>query len=97
MNISTNSRVPRSAGYPYQQFNPKVKLNMPVKMQQQVKRNMADHAQNNFNPVEPKDILSKKEMITLQALFSSSMNTKAFYGHTQVKNIQSGFLLDVKG
>jgi len=97
MNISTNTRVLRSADHSYRQFNPKVKLNMPVKMQRQVKQNMAAHIQNNRQPVEPKDILSDKEMSALQALFSRSMDTKVFYGHTKVKNIQAGFLLDVKG
>ncbi len=48
-------------------------------------------------PIQPADILSPKEMATLRALFEDQFSPSVFYGRNQVKNIHSGFLLDVRG
>ena len=48
-------------------------------------------------PLRPQDILTAKEIATLRALFDDQFNSASFYGNNRVRNIQSGFLLDIRG
>ncbi len=83
-------------GKAYQQFRPKINLNPTEKeiaSPQQVQAATRLH-----KPVlQPSDILSIREKDTLQALFSTQTETRSFYGHARVQNVQAGYLLDIKG
>lgn len=45
----------------------------------------------------PSDILTQRELATLHALFNSTGQDLKVYGGSKIQNIQSGYLLDVKG
>jgi len=97
MNISSTNYGIKGAAQLYQQFNPKVKLNIPEKVQQQITENAALKSRNNMQGLTAQDILSSREIDTLKALFNSETKSASMYGHKQVRSIQAGFLLDLKG
>lgn len=97
MNISTNNYRIRGAEQSYHQFNPQVKLNIPGEVKQKAVNEITQHSKPVQQVLEPQDILSSRELETLQALFDRQAKSFDFYGNNRVKNVQSGFLLDVKG
>ena len=97
MNISSTNYGIKGAAQLYQQFNPKVKLNIPEKVQQQITANAALKPRDNMHGLTAQDILSSREIDTLQALFNSETKSASMYGHKQARSIQAGFLLDLKG
>jgi len=96
MNISTNSHLVHPAENPYHQFRPLAGLNPSKNTNNTVVKN-AGATHTGIKAVVPTDILSVREKETLQALFQSDSRENTFYGATKVGNIQSGFLLDIKG
>lgn len=96
MNISNNPYRIHGTEQAYHQFNPRVKLNNSSAKQQNINK-PALSAQAPKQIINPRDILSSRELDTLQALFDKQAKSMEFYGHSRVKNVQSGFLLDVKG
>jgi hypothetical protein len=97
MNISSNGYGIKGAESLYKQFNPKVKLNIPEKVQQKITAGTSVKPRVNKEPLNASDILSSKEIDTLQALFNSQTKSSMMYGHKQARSIQAGFLLDLKG
>jgi len=97
MNISGANYGIKGAEQLYKQFNPKVKLNIPDKVQQQITAEAAAKPRSSRQALTAQDILSSREIDTLKALFNSEIKTASMYGHKQTKSIQAGFLLDLKG
>ncbi|MCK5347436.1 MAG: hypothetical protein KAR20_28695 [Candidatus Heimdallarchaeota archaeon] len=97
MNISSNNYGIKGSERLYQQFNPRVKLNIPEKVQQKITENAAMQPRINNQSLTAQDILSSREIDTLQALFNSQTKSSLMYGHKQTRSIQAGFLLDLKG
>ena len=96
MNISNNPHLIHPAENPYRQFQPLSGLKPSAKtIHSSVKASGA--ANSGIKAAQPMDILSVREKETLHALFSGKSKEHSFYGTTRVKNIQSGFLLDIKG
>lgn len=96
MNISNNPRAVTGAENSYQKFLPQIGLN-PAQKTNPAQQRMNDTS-TNINKIDlPRDILSARELETLQALFNGMSDQQTFYGGIKVNNIQSGFLLDIKG
>ena len=92
MKVGTQSWGIRQLQQSYQQIKPqKVNEHPPA-----AKREVNTAAQRK-DIVRPRDILTAKEIATLQALFDNSANRTTFYGKSRVANINSGYLLDIKG
>lgn len=96
MTISGNNWLINGAEKSYSNFRPQIDLNPGAKTGS-AQNKLNSFSQQTLKPTQPKDILSGRELETLQALFSGFKAEKAFYGSAKVKNIQSGFLLDIKG
>jgi len=97
MNISTSHYRIQGADPSRRQFNPRVKLNAPGQVMQNALNVPGKSKKAAQQVLTPRDILSSREIETLQALFSKQPATHEFYGNNRLKNVQSGFLLDVKG
>ena len=96
MNISNNPHAVTGAEKTYQQFLPQIGLN-PAQKTNTVSQRMND-ASNGILKVDlPREILSARELETLQALFAGMSDRQTYYGGIKVNHIQSGFLLDIKG
>lgn len=95
MNISGNSTLIHPAESPFKQFQPLNGLRPSATGNPAIAK--SDTVTLNLNEAAPGDILSAREKETLQALFNGSARERTFYGATKVGNIQSGFLLDIKG
>jgi len=96
MNISGNNWLVNGAEKSYQNFRPQIDFN-PGSKTGSTTSNAKNATQSAFKISEPKDILSGRELETLQALFSGVKVEKSFYGSAKVKSVQAGFLLDIKG
>jgi len=96
MNISNNPRAVTGAEKSYQQFLPQIGLN-PAQKTNPAEQRMSDISNSMQKIDSPGDILSSRELETLQALFNGMSDQQTFYGGIKVNNIQSGFLLDIKG
>ena len=96
MNISNNSWLINGAENSYHKFRPQIELDPTQKLPEE-NISISGKQQQLNQPEFPADILSVREKNTLQALFNDVSTEKSFYGAARVKNIQSGFLLDIKG
>ncbi len=96
MNISANPRLIQAAENTYHQLRPRIDLN-PDKQLGLAAPAAVSSSHAGSSAALPEDILSMREKETLQALFSSKAQEQTFYGSAKVQNIQSGFLLDIKG
>lgn len=96
MTISGNNWLISGAEKSYHSFRPQIDLNPGTKTGS-LQNKLNTVSQQSIKPTEPKDILSGRELETLQALFSDVKAEKSFYGMSRVKSVQSGFLLDIKG
>jgi len=96
MNISSKSWMIHGPEQAYHnirpKMNPKSARSADIAAQDVKAANRLNQASLN-----PLDILSLREKDTLQALFGNKNETHSFYGGTRVKNIQAGYLLDIKG
>jgi len=92
MKVGTQSWSIRQLQQSYQQIKPQ-----KINEQSLAARKEAVSASQQKQVTRPRDILTGKEIATLQALFDNSSNRSAFYGKSRVANINSGYLLDIKG
>ena len=97
MKISNNPYRIHGAGQSYHQFDPRIKLNNEQAAQADRTKVSLQTSQAPKQILKPQDILSSRELDTLQALFDKQGKSLEFYGHSRVQNVQSGYLLDVKG
>lgn len=92
MKVGTQSWGVRQLQQSYQQLKPR-----KISGQAQAVQNDIKSAGQRKEIARPRDILTAKEIATLQALFENSENHTTFYGKSRVANINSGYLLDIKG
>ncbi len=95
MNISNRTPLIRPTENPYHQFRPLNGLNSTKNNNPAMAK--TGPSTTNLMPTAPENILSIREKETLQALFSGTSKEHTFYGTAKAGNIQSGFLLDIKG
>ena len=95
MNISNRAHLIHPAENPYRRFQPLTGLNTSQGTNSDITKAGGLTAKQTVTA--PADILSSREKETLQALFSGKTKEHLFYGTTKVGNIQSGYLLDIKG
>ncbi len=96
MTVSDKSWMINGVGKAYQQFRPKINLN-PGAKENPATQQLQAASRLQKKVLQPSDILSAREKDTLQALFATQTETRSFYGHTRVQNVQAGYLLDIKG
>lgn len=95
MNISNNNWLINGAEKAYQNIRPQTGLNNVANNPSTDKVVSTSQAANKIST--PQDILSSREVETLQALFDNMSDQQRFYGPAKTNNVQSGFLLDIKG
>ncbi len=79
-------------------------INQKLAVKPEVENQSIDQEISGTKKIESKQIasesiLSEKERTTLRMLFGESKENKEilFYGRNKLKNVQSGFFLDLKG
>jgi len=97
MNISAKPLSIHNGERLYRQHDVRVERQKPVQHQDQPAK---VDARNGFatKTVNTQKVLTAKELEVLQALFGDKDDKPAtFYHHSKIKNVQTGYLLDVKG
>ena len=97
MNISSKPLSIHNGERLYRQHDVRVERQKPVQNQEQPAK-VDTRNTSATKTVNAQTVLTTKELEVLQALFSDKDDkATTFYHQSKIKNVQTGYLLDIKG